>query len=162
MSIVRWIRSLPKVVLAEKSLHRSPRYREWLFTEKVHHEKPFRITVIFQHPTSEWEPRYVFTPPQPLFVFRCSLHDLFHHSICERINTIHTTRETNSTHHEDIACWFVGVWNGNPKTTTRGGERKIGAPLQQCSRIRIFICTQYLMHKIICKASTTYFTNGSN
>jgi len=29
-------------------------------------------------------------------------------------------------------------------------------------RICIFICTKYLMHKIIYKASVIYFTNGSN
>ena len=137
MSIVRWFVVFPAVVLAEKSLHRSPRYREWLFTEKIHQEKPFRIAVIFQHLTSEWEPQYVFTPPQSLFVFRCNLHDLFHHSICERNNTLHTTRETNSTR---LKTKRVALWVFRMETTTtatHGDEQKIGAPLQWCSRVHL-------------------------
>jgi len=59
--------------------------------------KPGRISVIFQHPTSAWEPRYVLTPPQSLFVFRCYLCDVFHHYFFEERNTNHTTRESNGT-----------------------------------------------------------------
>ena len=74
--------------------------------EKVHKDKSIRSTVILQNPTSEREPRYIFTPPQPFFVFRCDLKQLFHHYFCER-STMYTTRETYSAQLEEknVALW---------------------------------------------------------
>jgi hypothetical protein len=74
--------------------------RNWI-TEKVHAKKFGRNTVIPQHPTSEWEPRYVLTPPQSLFVFRCNVQQLFHHYFWRRSNTTNTTLDTNGTQVQD-------------------------------------------------------------
>jgi len=108
-------------------------------------KNPIRSTVIPQHPTSEREPRYVFTPPQPFFVFRSDLKQLFHHYFCENSTTMNTTRETYSSWLEDKACCIVGAecemhcgcGNGNDDNSdTRGSERKIGARFLQCNQSR--------------------------
>ena len=62
-------------------------------------------------PTSAWEPRYVLTHPQSVFVFRCYLYDVFHHYLCERSNNNHTARETNRTgwRRSALHCWCILV-----------------------------------------------------
>jgi hypothetical protein len=53
--------------------------RHGFFTEKIHQKISVRTTVIPQHPTSKWQPRYVLTPAYSLFVFRFDMHQLLHH-----------------------------------------------------------------------------------
>ena len=129
-----------------------------LHRNKVQEEKSIRSTAIPQNPTSEREPRYVFTPPQPFFVFRSDLKQLFHHYFCERSTTMYTARETYSAQLEDKGCCTVGAeramrcimgaecemhcgcGNGNDDNSDTGGsERKIGARFLQCNRSIYFI-----------------------
>ena len=84
-----WEESADHVVSRPQVLHcillrSSPMFfRYWIAMDSSQkryiRKKSVRRTVIPQHPTSEWQPKYVLAHPQSLFVFRYDVHHLLHH-----------------------------------------------------------------------------------
>ena len=85
--------------------------RHGFITKKIHEEESVGCTVIPQHPTSEWHPRYVLAPPQPFFVFRWDVNHVLHHYFIVIKHTTNTTLFRCGTHFQDKANCIVGVYS---------------------------------------------------
>ena len=72
--------------------------RDVFFTENIHQKITVRCTVIPQRPMSEWEPRFVVTPPN-----RSSYSDV----MCSRCSTLFS-KKNQHYRHDDGHEWHTG------------------------------------------------------